>query len=465
MKYKFSEDIQRGIIYLSKTNKEFLLTTLSLVEIEYFDTLTLQRIYGTVKDYFSKYNKLPKDEYIIEDLRKSIGPKDDLDDYEIELEEINCFDTSSVKDHQYYSNLVEGFAQTCAYVKALSKATKLLEEGKVDSIDRIIRDAGSITRNTDLGIDYFKDPEKRLKGIFSKEAQQECYKTILPTLNKSFENQIGLGKKELAMVVASSGKGKSLFLVNQAVHLMKQGLKGVYITFEMSEDKVARRLNSVISMIPQLELRLKIDDFATRMVKFKEKFPGADLRIKEYPDKGATIYNIRSYLDSLELHQEYKPDFIMIDYLELIQAEKGLVEYMAQQSTCTELRALAKENNILIWTATQTNRQGASVTIITELELGDSYGKIRPCDLAISLNQTQEEYQNGSMRCFVIKNRNGVSRTLINMKVDYNTLIMKEAIPVKVAKTVGKGDEETLVSVVARISELADGKRKAFKAN
>ena len=84
------------------------------------------------------------------------------------------------------------------------------------------------------------------------------------------------------------------------------------------------------------------------------------------------------------------------------------------------------ENNVLIWTATQTNRQGKKVSLIDDTELGDSYGKIRVADWAISLNQTQEEYDNGKMRVYIVKARDSKQKYTVRAKVDYNTLRINE---------------------------------------
>ena len=84
------------------------------------------------------------------------------------------------------------------------------------------------------------------------------------------------------------------------------------------------------------------------------------------------------------------------------------------------------ETKVLLWTATQTNRMGRAVKIITDSELGDSYGKIRTCDFAVSLNQNEEEFDNGTMRAYVVKSRNGRPRFTVPMKIDYNILRMSE---------------------------------------
>ena len=129
----------------------------------------------------------------------------------------------------------------------------------------------------------------------------------------------------------------------------------------------------------------------------------------------------------LKNYDEFEPDLLIVDYLELLRPTRDLQqEYQAQQKIAEELRGVAMEYNFLVWTATQTNRQGRMVKIITDAELGDSYGKIRTCDFAMSLNQSEEEFDEGRMRAYVIKSRNGRPRFTVPMQVDYGILRMSE---------------------------------------
>jgi hypothetical protein len=101
-------------------------------------------------------------------------------------------------------------------------------------------------------------------------------------------------------------------------------------------------------------------------------------------------------------------------------------EYEGQQRVAEELRGLAMEKNILVWSASQVNRSGRGARIVTDEHLADSYGKIRVVDLAVSLNQDEEEFDEGTMRIYVVKARNGKSRHLIPITINYNTLVMQE---------------------------------------
>ena len=166
---------------------------------------------------------------------------------------------------------------------------------------------------------------------------------------------------------------------------------------------------------------------AERLSIFRTNFPDSQLMIKEFPCGTATVNTMRALLVQLKNYEEFTPDVIIIDYLELLRpTRENQHEYLAQQRIAEELRGLAMEMKVLVWTATQTNRMGRSVKIITDAELGDSYGKIRTCDFAVSLNQNEQEFDEGKMRAYVVKSRNGRPRFSVPMEIDYHILRMRE---------------------------------------
>jgi replicative DNA helicase len=141
----------------------------------------------------------------------------------------------------------------------------------------------------------------------------------------------------------------------------------------------------------------------------------------------ASINAIRSLLVQLKNYNDFEPDVLVVDYLELMRPTREIQqEYLAQQRIAEELRGLGVDLGGRRIIKKQTNRMGRTVKVITDAELGDSYGKIRTCDFAISLNQTEEEFDQGTMRAFVIKSRNGKPRFIVPMTIDYSTLRMSE---------------------------------------
>jgi len=426
MAYDFSENIQRGILYLLKSNKDFYLQIINLVQPDYFEFPSHSKIFSKVKEHYEKYGKLPTDDFIIQDIKPTLGARENASDYEDELSYINNVDTSTVGNTEYMLDLVEGFAKKEAMKAAIADSISLIKENRIDEVEALVRKALLINRDVDTGQDYFTDLVGRWDRIFNKKNEVK-YKTVLPSINKSLEG--GLGAKEMAMVVAPPGVGKSLYLVNQGVHSMIEGRKVLYISLEMSEDKIAQRFDSIMTLVPQFKLKDPANQLTVkeRLEMFQKEFAGSQLVIKEFPTGQASINTIRNLLVQLKNYDEFEPDLLIVDYLELLRPTREIQqEYHAQQKTAEELRGVAMEYNFLVWTATQTNRQGRMVKVITDAELGDSYGKIRTCDFAMSLNQSEEEFDEGKMRAYVIKSRNGRPRFIVPMDVDYSVLRMSE---------------------------------------
>jgi len=244
-------------------------------------------------------------------------------------------------------------------------------------------------------------------------------------MNESLEG--GLAAKELAMVVAPPGVGKSLYLANQAARSVIDGHNVLYVSLEMSEDRVAQRMDSIFTQVKQSDLKHRRSTIIERFDKIKKAKPNmGSLRIKEFPTKRATVSTLRSFLSQLRNAEDFEPDVIIVDYLELLSTDATLKEYQAQERLAQELRGLAIEHKCLLWTATQTNREGKRVSLITDTELADSYGKTRVCDLVFSVNQNELEFDKGEARIYVIKSRNGRSRYVIPSIIDYSKLTIHQ---------------------------------------
>lgn len=428
MAYQFNENIQRAIIYFMKSNHDFYLQIVGLVKPDYFEFPSHSKIFNTVTAYYDKYHALPSDIFILEDIKKDIKARENVSDYEDELNYINSLDTSTVNNPEYVVDLIESFAKKEAMKVAIAESISLIKENRVEEVEDIVRKALLVGRSVDTGQDYFTDFSDRWKRTFSVDKSAIKFRTVFPAINKSLEG--GLGTKELAMVVAPPGVGKSLYLVNQGVQSLMDGHNVLYVSLEMSEDKIAQRFDSIMTLIPQAKLKDPKHQLTVkeRLDLFQKEFNGSRLVIKEFPTLNASVNSIRSLLVQLKNYDNFVPQVLIVDYLELMRSTRDIQhEYQAQQRIAEELRGLAMEQGMLVWTATQTNRQGRMKNIITDVELGDSYGKIRPCDFSMSLNQTEEEFDGGVMRVYIMKSRNGVPRFTVPARVDYNLLRMSES--------------------------------------
>ena len=424
MAYKFQDSIQRGVVYLAKSDEAFLLQIMPMVKGEYFEFPSHQKMYAVICDFFLTYKKLPTDDQLLEEVKKVMASHELFGDYRDELSCINDLDEKAIDNQEYYLDLVEEFAKEQAIKDAILKSVGHLKEKNFGAIEEEVRNAFSVNRNVDLGTDYFSTIQARWDRINNSSLEPK-FRTPFESINEALEG--GLAHKEMAMVVAPPGVGKSLFLANQAARSILDGHNVLYISLEMAEDRVAQRLDSIFTRIKQKELATRVEDISDRLdIISKQWEDRGRLVIKEFPTKRLSVTGLRAFLNQLKNYEDFTPDILIMDYLELMRTEKDMAEYQGQERLAQELRGIASEYGILVWTATQTNREGKKVSIITDAELADSYGKIRVCDLVFSINQTEQEFDSGSSRLYLMKSRNGRARFIVPAKIDYSRLTVTQ---------------------------------------
>lgn len=429
MAYNFQESIQRGIIYLMKSDTEFFNEIVHLVKPSYFESPIHANIFRVISDHFQEYTTVPCDDIIVETVKEIKSTDELIGDYRDEIRTINELSIQSFQNKEFYLDLIEEFAKKQAIKDALLNSIQHLKRDDTGAIEEELRSALTISRNVDLGISYTDDFDTRWERNYARSAQNKI-RTGFHSMDNLLEG--GVGRKELAMVVAPPGTGKSLFLAHLGVVGLLQGLNVLYISLEMSEDKVAQRFDSNLTSVPQITLKDNKDEVKKRLnvlwedleKKYKKK---PRLKIKEFPTGQLTVHGIRAFLTQIKNYDDFIPDLICVDYLELMRpTSPGMAEYQAQERIAQELRGIASEYGVLVWTATQTNRDGRKVPLISDTELADAYGKTRTCDLAMSINQTSEEFDNGKARLYVFKSRNSRTKFVTDVKIDYNLLTMRE---------------------------------------
>ncbi|MBT4111488.1 AAA family ATPase [Candidatus Woesearchaeota archaeon] len=413
-----------------KTDKDFFHEISHLIKASYFESPLHENIFKAVAVHFEAYNNLPPDDVITEALKKLKADDEYISDYKDELKAINNLDIQSVTNKEYYLNLIEDFARKQAIKDAFLSGLNHLKSGEIGRIEHEMKNALGISRNVDLGTDYTKDFFTRWDRSYTVNVANKIA-TGIYTLDGCLDG--GLGRKELSMVVAPPGVGKSLFLTHIGTMALLQGLNVLHVSLEMSEDRVAQRYDSNLTNISQVNLKNskkeaheRIEELFEKVEKNTGKMP--ILKIKEFPTGQLNAHGLRAYMAQVSSFEDFHPDLIILDYLELMRPTTvGMAEYQAQERIAQELRGIAAEYELLMWTATQTNRDGKRVPLISDTELADAYGKTRTCDLAISLNQTSEEFDQGQARLYVFKSRNSRTKFVVDIKIDYDLLTVREA--------------------------------------
>src|SRR5210317_2001942 len=305
----------------------------------------------------------------------------------------------------------EGFTKRQELELAILKSADLLEKGEYEPVERIIKDAVQISLTKDMGTDYFEDPRARLMKIKSNNGQVS---TGWPTMDKRLFG--GMNRGELNIFAGGSGSGKSLFMQNIAINWITQGLNGVFLTLELSEELCAMRMDSMVANVSTKEIFKDLDTIEIKLKMVGKK--SGKMRIKYMPAQ-SNVNQIRAYLKELEVQTGQKTDFIMVDYLDLVMPVSAKVSpndlFVKDKYVSEELRNLAKEFNILMVTASQLNRSAVEEIEFDHSHISGGISKINTADNVFGIFTSRAMRERGRYQIQLMKTR---SSSGVGQKVD-----------------------------------------------
>jgi replicative DNA helicase len=311
-------------------------------------------------------------------------------------------------DEQWLIDTTEKWCKERAVYLALIESVKIAD-GKDktrsrDAIPSILSEALSISFDDHVGHDYFNDADARYEFYHKKE---EKIAFDLEMFNKITKG--GLPSKTLNIALAGTGVGKSLFMCHQAASCLMDGKNVLYITLEMSEERIAERIDANLFNVDIKSLMdLPKPMFDTKVQKVLKKTQGT-LIIKEYPTASAHAGHFKSLLNELSLKKGFSPDIIFIDYLNICSSSrfKGTIvnSYTFVKAIAEELRGLAVEHNVPIVSATQTTRTGYSSSDVDLTDTSESFGLPATADFMFALISTEELEELNQIMVKQLKNR------------------------------------------------------------
>ena len=410
MPYHISDNTKRGCLYLLKKDVEFFSEIVPLLKPEYFDFPAYKNVFLGVRNYYDKYQKLPSDSVLPDYINATVSGASDLGvDYENTIAEINTIDKSCLGDREFLLDTVEVFARNKSMEQAVRKAIVILnEEGDIAEVEELVKDALLVNRNVDVGQEYFDDVHARLCRSY-EESNQTKIGTVFRTHDRNLEG--GLAPKELAMVVAPPGVGKSLYMCHVAASSLVEGRNVLYITMEMAEERIAERIDANLLNTPIDQLANMSKDMFTEKVNNLARKTTGRLVVKEYPTGSAHAGHFRALLNELKLKKQFVPDIIFVDYLNICASSRmkgmggAINSYNYIKAIAEELRGLAVEFDVPIFSATQTTRSGYSNSDVGLEDTSESFGLPATADLMFALISTEELQQLGQIMVKQLKNR------------------------------------------------------------
>jgi len=287
----------------------------------------------------------------------------------------------------------------------------MLEKGDYNPVEKLIKDAVQISLTKDMGTDYFADPKLRIEKYYNSGGQVS---TGWPQLDKLLYG--GFSRGELNIFAGGSGSGKSLVMMNIALSWLQQGLSGVYVSLELSEELCALRTDAMLTGMGTKDIRKDIDT-TTMKVRLVSKKAG-NYQIKGFPAQ-SNVNDIRAYLKEYQIQTGKRVDFVMVDYLDLVMPVSAKVSpndlFVKDKYVSEELRNLAKELNVLFVTASQLNRGAVEEIEFDHSHIAGGLSKINTADNVFGIFTSRAMRERGRYQIQCMKSR---SSTGVGQKID-----------------------------------------------
>ena len=397
--------IEKTIINSLFFKEEYTRKVLPFIKEEYFGNRVEQLLFGEVFKFVEKYNNLPtKDVILIE-----LNSRRDINEEELQhiKDYVNSIENSEA-DEQWLLETTEKFCKDRAVHNAVLSGIKILD-GKdkkqtPEAIPHILSDALAVSFDKSVGHDYIEDAEARFKFYHTREKR---YQFDLDYMNRITKG--GVPSKTLNIALAGTGVGKSLFMCHVAASYLLQGLNVLYITLEMAEERIAERIDANLLDVTMEDLHdMPKQLYDGKIKKLREKTQG-QLIVKEYPTASAHAGHFKSLINELALKKSFRPDVIFIDYLNICASSRfkggNISSYFYIKAIAEELRGLAVEHNVPIFSATQTTRTGFVSTDIGLEDTSESFGLPATADFMFALMSNEELEALGQMKVKQLKNR------------------------------------------------------------
>jgi len=372
------------IEYLISSTDTFALCQ-NIVVADYFDPEFRQPV-AFIKEYYDEYSATPNPIQIEAETSIQFGT------HEIRTDEI-----------KYCSAEIEKFCKHSAMRKASNALPALIKEGKYAEAEEVVKDAVMVSLTNELGLRYFDDVDARLQRMLNENP-------VAPTMWADIDEALfgGISRKELLLVSANSGGGKSLVLANLGFNFINRGLNVLYISLELDEDVVAQRFDTMFTGISRKIWKDHTEEISTRITMAGESDETGILDIIQMPS-GTTSYQIRAYLKEFNLHYGMMPDMLILDYLDNMAPNEHVSAdnvFEKDKRSSEQLRQIGVDYNMYIATASQLNRSAVGATDHDHAQIAGGISKINVSDVYWSIIFTEQMRAMGKIIFILQKTRN-----------------------------------------------------------
>ena len=382
--------IENTIIKNLIQNETYTRKVIPFIKSEYFTESSEKLVFEEIVNYFDKYTKSPTVEALLINLDNVTSKGDAIVKSSKQL--IGNIETDDTPLDWLIDETEKWCKDRAIYIAVMDSIEVLDEKSKrsTGEIPDLLKDALSVSFDTHIGHDQLEDADERFEFYNTEEEKMPFDLEYFNKITKG-----GLPNKTLNICLAGTGVGKSLFMCHMASNCLLMGKNVLYITMEMSEERIAERIDSNVMNVPMKELPdISKKEYDKKIQRIKNKTKGK-LIIKEYPTAAAHVGHFRHLLQELNIKKDFRPDIIFIDYLNIcashrIRPGSGANSYTLVKSIAEELRGLAVEYDVPMVSATQTTRSGYGSTDIGLEDTSESFGLPATADLMFALITSDE---------------------------------------------------------------------------
>ena len=387
---RLEKTILKSLIY----NEEYARKVIPFIKPEYFSDKTEKLVFKEIFEFIDKYKNLPTHESLVINFTENTTLTESEVRSTIELLKLIDTDKNEPTEMAWLTDQTEKFCQDRSIYNAIMESVSIIDDKThkkaKGEIPKLLSDALAVCFDNNVGHDYINDSDARFDSYHHVASK---VKFDLDLFNKITKG--GLEVKTLNVALAGTGVGKSLFMCHVAASCLSQGLDVLYITLEMSEEKIAERIDANLLNVDINELHnISKEEHDKKLSVLRNKTQGK-LIIKEYPTASASVLHFRALLNDLALKKSFRPSIIFIDYINIccssrIKPGSNVNSYSYIKSIAEELRGLAVENNLPIVSATQTTRSGFSSTDPGLEDTAESFGLPATADFMFALISNEE---------------------------------------------------------------------------
>lgn len=374
-------------------NREYANIVLPFLKKEYFKHSNHSIIYEIIEKFYQTYSDSPDKNVLMLEIESKSGLKQEQ--YDEMLEIVESLDDTSNNKLDWLVDKTERFCKEQAIHNAIMESVEIYESNKakqvqseLGKIEDLISKALSVSFDTDIGHDYLVDYQKRLEYYYDDVARIPWSLDIFNEVTNG-----GIPRKTFNCYLAPTHVGKTAMMCSDAMALLRKGFNVLYISGEMSELQIGERFDANMLKIKTSDLfKIDKDFFTNKMSHIASKCRGK-LVTKQFPTSEAHTGHFDNLMQELKLKKNFIPDVVFVDYINLFCSRRGVKaenSYSYIRAIAEEMRGFAIKHDIVLWTATQTNRTGSTDQDPDMTTTADSFGLPMIADLFWSLIRTPE---------------------------------------------------------------------------